>query len=170
VPLGFALSAAYLLLARPTPPLLALGGAIALGGVALRGWAAGYLEKGTSLATGGPYAFTRNPLYLGSSLIGAGFAVAGRSAAIAAAFAALLVLIYLPVIRREERFLKQKFGSAYDEYARGTPLFWPRPWRWVSSSARFRWALYRKNREYEAALGFVAGMCLVALKLALMPG
>ena len=168
VPLGFALSVAYLVLARPTPLLLAVGGAIALAGVGLRAWAAGYLEKGKSLATGGPYALTRNPLYFGSSLIGAGFALAGRSLVMAAALAALFLFVYAPVIRREERFLRKEFGSAYEEYARATPLFWPRPGRRSASGERFRWDRYRKNREYEAALGCAAGLCLVALKLALL--
>ncbi|HUI40651.1 MAG TPA: isoprenylcysteine carboxylmethyltransferase family protein [Terriglobia bacterium] len=168
VPLGFALSAAYLVFAQPTPRLLIVGGAVALAGVGLRAWAAGYLEKGSILATAGPYALTRNPLYLGSTLIGAGFALAGRSIEMAAAFAALLVLVYVPVIRREARFLSQKFGKAYEDYAERVPLLFPRLAIPPASDAHFSWSRYRKNREYEAALGYVAGLCLVALKMLLM--
>jgi protein-S-isoprenylcysteine O-methyltransferase Ste14 len=166
VPLGLALSLIYLALAQPTPPLLVAGGALALLGLALRAWAAGYLEKGASLATGGPYAFTRNPLYLGSTLIGLGFALAGNSLVMAAAFAALLVLVYRPVIRREEQFLSQKFGQVYRAYAARVPLLVPRLRRAASSGERFRWERYRKNREYEAALGYAAGIGLLALKMA----
>ena len=166
VPLGLALSVIYVALAQPTPPLLAAGGAVALVGVALRAWAAGYLEKGVSLATAGPYAFTRNPLYFGSTLIGLGFALAGNSLVMAAAFAALLVFVYRPVIRREEQFLSQRFGQVYGAYAARVPLLVPRLRRPSSSGERFRWDRYRKNREYEAALGYAAGLGLLALKMA----
>lgn len=165
VPLGLALSLIYLLLAQPTPALLVAGAAVAFGGLALRGWAAGHLEKGTSLATTGPYALTRNPLYMGSTLIGAGFALAGRSLLMAAAFALLLVSVYAPVIRREEQFLRDRFGEAYRGYAERVPLFLPRSVRPAASSERFRWSRYRKNREYEAALGYAAGLLLLALKM-----
>lgn len=168
VPLGLALSLAYLVVARPTPELLLVGGGVALVGVLLRGWAAGCLEKGSTLATSGPYAFTRNPLYLGSALIGSGFAVAGRSVAMGAAFIALLVLVYGPVIRREERFLSQKFGAAYANYAAQVPLLLPHLRAPISSVKCFRWQRYRKNREYEAALGWAAGAGLLALKVALL--
>jgi protein-S-isoprenylcysteine O-methyltransferase Ste14 len=165
VPLGLALSLVYLLLAQPTPPLLAAGAAVAFGGLVLRGWAAGHLEKGASLATAGPYALTRNPLYLGSALIGAGFALAGRSLLMAAAFAFLLAFVYAPVIRREERFLRGQFGEASQRYEQRVPLFLPRSVRPAASSERFRWSRYRKNREYEAALGYAAGLLLLALKM-----
>ena len=168
VPLGFALSAVYRVFAKPSFVTLVSGGAVALLGLAIRAWAAGYVEKGSKLATEGPYALTRNPLYLGSSMIGAGFALAGRSVWVAAAFAALLVLVYVPVIRREERFLREKFGTAYDDYARGVPIFFPRIARPRTSDVQFSWQRYRANREYEAALGFTVGLGLVTLKMALM--
>ena len=167
VPLGFALSVLYLVLAQPTPALLAAGGAVALGGLALRAWAAGYLDKSSALATAGPYALTRNPLYLGSSLIGIGFALAGRSLVMAAALAALLVLIYVPVIRREEGFLREKFGAAHTQYAERVPLIFPNLKRTVGGGERFKWARYKKNREYEAAVGYAAGLFLLAMKIVL---
>lgn len=165
VPLGLALSLIYLLLAQPTPPLLAAGAAVAFGGLVLRGWAAGHLEKGTSLATTGPYALTRNPLYLGSALIGAGFALAGRSLVMAAAFALLLVFVYAPVMRREEQFLRGRFGEAYRGYEERVPLFLPRFVRPEASNDHFRWSRYRKNREYEAAMGYATGLLILALKM-----
>jgi hypothetical protein len=135
--------------------------------VALRAWAAGCVEKDASLATSGPYGLTRNPLYLGSALIGAGFAIAGRSLIMAIAFAALLIFIYVPVMRREERFLQAKFGEIYPRYAREVPLFFP---RFGASASRgvFSWARYKRNREYEAALGFVAGIAVLTLKMILL--
>jgi protein-S-isoprenylcysteine O-methyltransferase Ste14 len=168
VPLGLALSLCYLVLARPESRLLMVGSIISLAGVALRGWAAGSVQKDATLATSGPYALTRNPLYLGSTLIGAGFAVAGRSLIMAAAFAVLLVLVYVPVIRREERFLEAKFGDSYRRYARRVPLFFPHRLLPPASAAHFSWSRYRSNREYEAALGFVAGLALLALKIILI--
>jgi len=164
VPLGLGLSLAYLVLARPTPRWLIVGSTIALLGLALRAWAAGFVEKDASLAISGPYALTRNPLYLGSALIGAGFAVAGRSLIMAIAFAALLIFIYVPVIRREEEFLRAKFGQAYREYAIDVPVFFPR-FGASASPGQFRWSRYKRNREYEAALGFVAGLALLVLKM-----
>ena len=165
VPLGFALSLVYLLLAQPTPRMLAAGAGVAFVGLLLRAWAAGHLEKGSGLTTSGPYAFTRNPLYLGSALIGSGFALAGRSAVMAAAFIVLLVIVYGPVIRREERFLSQKFGAAYEDYAARVPLFLPRLRPPTPSAQGFRWQRYWKNREYEAALGWAAGVGLLTLKV-----
>ncbi|HEV2493050.1 MAG TPA: isoprenylcysteine carboxylmethyltransferase family protein [Terriglobia bacterium] len=170
VPLGFALGVAYLVLAQPTLRLLGIGAAIALAGLVARGWAAGCLDKNQRLATGGPYAYTRNPLYLGSLLLGLGFAVAGGSWALGIAFLALFLLVYWPVMRREEDFLRQTFGEVYDRYAVAVPFLFP-----VRSKAAptaeegggFQWARYKRNREYQAALGYVAGVVLLVLKLAL---
>jgi phospholipid methyltransferase len=170
VPLGFALGAAYLIFARPSVSLLIAGGVVALAGVAIRALAAGYLEKNQRLITSGPYARTRNPLYLGSLLIGAGFAIAGGRWILGLAFVALFLLIYLPVMRRESDFLRREFAGLYDEYAASVPLFLPRLSAWHSASTgavKFRWDQYRKNREYEAALGYAAGIIFLALKIAL---
>lgn len=165
VPLGFAVSIAYLLLARPTPVYLAAGSTVVLAGLGLRAWAAGCLEKSARLATAGPYARTRNPLYLGSSLMGAGFAIAGRSLAMAAALAALLILVYAPVIGREAEFLEGKFGDDYRRYAAQVPLFLPRLGRAAASGEPFEWSRYRKNHEYEAALGCAAVIAFLVLRM-----
>jgi protein-S-isoprenylcysteine O-methyltransferase Ste14 len=187
VPLGFAAGIVYLVLARPTPAFLAAGSALALAGLALRAWAAGCLEKNERLAIGGPYARTRNPLYLGSSLMGAGFAIAGRSLIMAAVLAALMVFIYAPVIRREAEFLEGRFGGGYRGYAETVPLFLPRLGRgrvdamgltakdylWglaftyrAISAEGFQWSRYEKNHEYEAALGWAAGIAFLLLRMA----
>ena len=169
VPLGFALGVAYLIFSRPSVPLLIAGGLVALAGLIVRALAAGHLEKNQRLATTGPYARTRNPLYLGSLLIGIGFAIAGGSWVLGAAFLGLFLLVYVPVARREAEFLRREFGDLYGQYA-AVPLFFPRlagrPGA-PTQAGKFRWELYRKNREYEAALGYAAGVVFLALKIAL---
>jgi protein-S-isoprenylcysteine O-methyltransferase Ste14 len=165
VPLGFALGAAYLVISQPTWRLFAAGGGVALAGLLVRACSAGYLTKNQSLATSGPYAYTRNPLYLGSALMGLGFVLAGGSWALGLAFLVLFLGVYWPVIRREEHFLRREFGDVYDRYAEAVPLFFPRPRKAMGGGEEFRWEQYRKNREYEAALGYVAGMVFLALKI-----
>ncbi len=167
VPLGFALVAAYLVFSQPTRALLWAGGAVAGVGLALRAIAAGYLDKNASLATAGPYAYTRNPLYLGSFLLGLGFALAGGSWVLGLAFLVLFFAIYWPVIRYEEESLAHQFEETYKRYAAVVPLLIPNGRRAPSSGEKFRWERYRRNREYEAALGVLAGLVFLALKLAL---
>jgi len=164
VPLGFLLVAAYLFFSRPTARLFLAGGIVALMGIAVRAYSAGYLIKNQVLATEGPYACTRNPLYFGSALLGTGFALAGGSWLLGVAWAIFFATIYWPVIRREEAFLSQEFGEAYAQYARRVPLFLPR-WRGAGGAKGFDWGQYRKNREYEALLGYLAGMIFLALKM-----
>lgn len=164
VPFGFAVGVAYLILSQPTARLLVAGSGVALVGLLLRACAAGFLEKNQSLSTGGPYAYTRNPLYLGSALMGVGFALAGRSWTMALALVGLFVLVYWPVMRREERFLRQKFGEVYDIYSKKSPFFLPTPRPALACEEKFRWERYRRNREYEAALGYAVGIFLLAFK------
>ena len=167
VPLGFALGIAYLVFCQPTPMLLAIGGSIAFLGLLLRACAAGYLDKGRSLATGGPYRYSRNPLYLGSSILGCGFAIAGGRWWLVAAFLVFLLLIYWPVMQREAEFLRREFGEAYERYAAAVSVFvsvrpGPRP-----EGQAFRCEQYRRNREYQAAIGYTAGILFLLLKMAL---
>jgi protein-S-isoprenylcysteine O-methyltransferase Ste14 len=168
VPLGFALGIVYVVLSQPTVPWLAAGGGVAFAGLLLRAWAAGYLEKNQKLATAGPYAYTRNPLYFGSFLMGAGFTLAGKSWIVAALYASLVIFVYWPVMRREERQLQARFGNLYTSYAAAVPLFLPRLRRRATpADERFRWERYRRNREYEAAGGFAAGIIFLWIKMAL---
>ena len=164
VPLGFGLAVAYLLLARPAPKLLLCGAVLALAGLWLRAWAAGHLSKNQRLATGGPYAYTRNPLYLGSAVMGLGGALAGRSWLIGAAFVVLFVLVYWPVMQRESRFLETEFPETFAPYAARVPLFFPRLSPWRGEGERFQWRLYLRNREYEAAAGYAGVMVFLALR------
>jgi protein-S-isoprenylcysteine O-methyltransferase Ste14 len=165
VPLGFVLAAAYLILAQPSLVPLLSGAALALAGLVLRGWSAGYLAKNQRLATAGPYSYTRNPLYLGSAVMGLGGALAGRSWIMGVAFAAYFVLVYWPVMEREAQFLQREFPVAFEPYARRVPLFFPKLTRSPAPREKFQWRLYLKNREYEAAAGYVAVMLFLALKM-----
>ena len=165
VPLGFALGGAYLIFSQPSLALLVAGGVVALLGLLLRTHSAGYLAKNQRLAMSGPYAYTRNPLYLASSLMGLGFALAGGLWSLGVACLVFFLAVYWPVMRREEEFLRQEFGESYDHYAEAVPLFFPKVHGISAQGERFRWELYRKNREYEAALGYVAGLVFLALKI-----
>jgi protein-S-isoprenylcysteine O-methyltransferase Ste14 len=133
----------------------------ALVGLLLRGYAAGHLRKHKQLATSGPYAFTRNPLYFGSMLFAAGFSVASHSWISAALLAAYLAVFYPAVIRREQVELETLYGAAFVEYASRVPAFWPRLTPATSGGEHFSWAQYRQNREYEAAIGLAVAMLIL---------
>lgn len=159
-------------LARPDPASLWTGGAIVLAGLLIRGWAAGVLEKDRELAVSGPYAFTRNPLYLGSFVMGMGAVVAGGQLWIVAVFLAFFVSAYWRTMARESGALKARFGEQYLRYRDSVPTFVPRltPYRpppeLELEATAFSLARYLRNREWEAALGALAGVGLLALKAA----
>ena len=156
VPGGFLLVAAFAWAARPSAQSLLWGVPVSLVGLAVRAWAAGHLEKNRHLATGGPYAIVRNPLYLGTLLVAAGLVIAARHPGLGVLFAAVFLLVYLPVIQLEEQHLRRLF-PAYEEYARQVPALWPRwPKRWPQG--KFRVRQYWLNREYQALLGYAAGL------------
>ena len=162
VPGGLLLAAALVWLAEPSWKSLAAGLPVSVVGLALRAWAAGHLEKNTTLAESGPYAWVRNPLYLGTLVVAAGFAIASRRWELSALFAAVFLLIYLPVVELEEQHLRELFPS-YPDYARRVPKLAPRrPER--RNFQRFRWTAYRRNREYQALVGFLVGMAVLAWK------
>lgn len=172
VPLSFVLAAAFLWFARPAWLWIAAGGVFIVAGLAVRAAASGHIRKNRELTTTGPYAYTRNPLYLGSILIAVGFAVAARNLWIALAAVAMFILIYLPVIRAEEEYLRSAFPG-YDQYARHVPRFLPRltPYRsYVDGvdGGGYSHKLYLKHREYNAALGSVLMMGALILKLVLV--
>lgn len=164
VPLGFAFAIVYIWLAHPTRTSLTTGALVLIPGLILRAAASGHVKKNEQLTTSGPYAYTRNPLYLGSLILSAGFAVAARSWWIAGLMVVIFVAIYVPVIAGEERFLRHNF-SEYDAYARQVPRLWPRLTRFGRQSGSFSWALYRKHREYNAAIGSLALLGVLIVKL-----
>ena len=167
VPLGFFFAALYLWLARPTPLFMALSLLLVVPGIWLRAYASGYVKKNAELTITGPYAHTRNPLYVGSMLIAFGFALASRSLWIAIALILLFALIYLPVIRSEEAFLRSKFTS-FDAYAARVPRLVPRLTPAATDSldsGSFSPDLYKKHREYNALIGAVAIYAALALRI-----
>jgi protein-S-isoprenylcysteine O-methyltransferase Ste14 len=164
VRIGYFLAVLVLWLARPAPKWILVGGAVGLLGLAVRAYAAGYLHKQEVLTMSGPYAYTRNPLYFGSSILTSGAAIAMHSVWSAALLLIYFALVYSFVMRREEMELRGKHGAAFDAYAKSAPLFFPRfsPIRQTDSQqAGFSWARYKKNHEYEAFGGFL--LLLVAL-------
>lgn len=163
VPLGFAFAAVYLWLASPTRGAIAMGAVIAGVGLLVRALASGHVTKNEQLTMSGPYAYVRNPLYLGSILIAAGFAVAARRWWIVALLVAFFVAVYVPVIRGEEKFLRTTFPE-FGEYSRHVPRLFPRFTPFGNRRGTFSWALYRKHREYNAVLGTVAMLAALAAK------
>ncbi len=164
VPLGFAFAVLYFWLARPTWRSLAFGAVVIVPGLLIRALASGHVRKNEALATSGPYAYTRNPLYLGSLLIGIGFAIAARSWWVGAVLVLMFCAIYIPVIHGEEKFLRQKFPE-FEEYARRVPRMIPRivPARMGGDGGGFSFELYMKHREWNAALGAagIVGLLIV---------
>jgi protein-S-isoprenylcysteine O-methyltransferase Ste14 len=170
VPLGFLFAAAYLWWAKPTWPFLSAGIVIVAAGVTIRALASGHIRKNAELATTGPYAYTRNPLYLGSIVIALGFIVAARNWWIGLAVLVMFAFIYLPVIKAEEAYLRSAFPD-YSHYAGVVPRLLPRltPYRSgaaiETSSQQFSSALYWRHREYNAALGSALMIGALVLKI-----
>jgi hypothetical protein len=166
VRLGYPLAIVVLVLARPTPRSILAGGMVGAAGLAVRGLAAGHLHKQTVLTMTGPYAYTRNPLYLGSAILALGAAVATWSWIAAGILCAYFAVFYSIAMRREEQELRLQHGEAFDAYANAVPLFLPSlTAAKVSESAAgsFSLAQYAKNREYRAAVGFLLLLALLCL-------
>lgn len=158
VPLGYLFGVVAFVLATPTRRSLFVGGLVGLLGEAIRIWAAGHLEKGREVTTSGPYAWMRHPLYVGSSVMGAGLAIAARNAIVAVVVFFYLVVTLAAAIRTEEAHLTTKFGSAYPEYRQGAA---------VPVERRFSLERAIGNREYRAAIGWLAALALLALRAAM---
>ena len=172
VPAGFLCGGLFLVFSRPRWGFVLIGFPVALAGLALRAWAAGCIEKGRELETRGPYGYTRNPLYVGSFLMGLGAFLAAANLWLILLFAALFPGIYIPVMKREEEELQMLFPDRFSRYRDSVPMFVPRLPRRVEQGApsmepilfpgdaaatmRFRWSRLRQNREYNAIFGFVA--------------
>lgn len=167
VRLGYPLALLVLFFAWPTPRSIVAGAVIGAVGLWVRGRAAGRLHKQEILTTTGPYAYTRNPLYLGSAILVAGAAIASRSWISASLLLAYFAVFYWAVMRREEQELRSRHGSAFDEYARAVPLFFPRmtaaPLA-MSGPDSFSIAQYKRNGEYRSSIGY---LILLAVLLAI---
>jgi protein-S-isoprenylcysteine O-methyltransferase Ste14 len=163
VPLGFLFAAAYLWLARPTARSIVVGSAIVVLGLLLRALASGHVRKNEQLTVSGPYAYTRNPLYVGSLVLAVGFAIASRDWWIAVITVAIFFVIYFPVIRSEEEFLRMRFPE-FQEYYRDVPRIFPRLRLHWGSSGSFSPHLYWKHREYNAAIGAAFMIAVLIVK------
>ncbi len=167
---GFLLALVFLWAARPHPWTLAAGGAVTLAGVILRTWASGHIRKGRALAVTGPYSLVRNPLYLGSFVIAAGFCLMGLTDGwrplLAVLYAALFALVYGRKMRQEERQLAGKYLESFEDYRRRVPLFWPRLARPVPGEG-FDWKLVMRHWEYQLWLGLLAMAAVLFLKMRL---
>jgi protein-S-isoprenylcysteine O-methyltransferase Ste14 len=164
VPLGFIFAVLYIWLARPTRTSLIAGTLVLLPGLVLRGLASGHVQKDKQLTISGPYAYTRNPLYLGSLMLAGGFAIAARSWWIVAVMFLMFAVIYVPVIAGEERYLRQTFPE-YDDYARHVPRMLPRLTPYGSRQSAYSSARYWKHREYEASIGCAVVLAVLIVKL-----
>ncbi len=164
VPLGFAFAVVYLWLAKPTATSILLGCAVAVPGLFIRALASGHVQKNEQLTTTGPYAYARNPLYLGSLILALGFGLAARSWWIAVGIVLMFFAIYWPVIIAEEDFLRTRFPE-FKEYALSVPRLLPRMTRHQKNSAGFSWKLYKKHREYNAPLGSLAMLAALLVKI-----
>jgi protein-S-isoprenylcysteine O-methyltransferase Ste14 len=157
VPLGFAFGIAALYLARPTWRSIAAGVTVGVVGQGIRIWAAGHLEKSREVTQTGPYRFTRHPLYVGSSVMAAGLALATRSWPVALLIAVYMTVTLTAAIRTEEAFLRERFGATYDAYASR---------RAAPGHRRFSAARAWRNREYRAVAGFALAIALLGAKAA----
>ena len=158
VPLGFATAMVALVFAHPTWTTWSAGLGVALTGELIRVWAAGHLEKGREVTQSGPYRWMRHPLYVGSSVLALGIAIASRSPVVAIAAAVYMTTTITAAIRTEEAYLRRTFGDTYDRYSRSEAA----PMKRAFSAARVM-----RNREYRAVLGVTVGFALLALKILL---
>lgn len=166
VPLHFLLAAGVAVFGRPTAPLLAGGAALVAAGLLVRAWAAGHLRRDQPLTTSGPYAYVRHPLYLGSALVLAGFAAAGARLWLAALCAVYFLLLFVPVLSREEAERRALAPGLYADYARRVPALVPYRGRAAAGGgARFEWAVWCANREWRAEVGCALLLGLLAARL-----
>jgi protein-S-isoprenylcysteine O-methyltransferase Ste14 len=168
VPLGFAFAAFYVWRARPSWTSVAAGTAVALVGIAVRALASGQVKKNRELTTTGPYAYVRNPLYLGSIVIGVGFAIAARDIWVAVVLFVFFLLVYMPVIRAEQNFLSGYFPE-YADYMRRVPSLLPRTLKFVGLTRGFSRELYLRHREYNSLLGAAAVLAVLIAKILWIP-
>jgi len=166
---GYVVFALVLFLARPTLGSLAIAAPIALAGEAIRIWASGHIEKTLALATGGPYAHTRNPLYVGSVLLALAAGVATASPWAVAALLAYFGIFYPRIIREEAAFLRTKFGDGYAAWEREVPAFFPRATPGGPKTSRFQWSRVSRNREWRTLAALPLAFALLWARGAYLP-
>ena len=168
VPVG-RLGVVCLFFVHPSQNSILIGGTVAGLGALLRIWAAGYIDKGKALATAGPYSMTRNPLYLGSLIMSFGVLLAGQLYWFLLPFGLIYLLLYIPVMKREEQELVQGYGDAFLAYAGQVPRFFPSLRPASKSVSPFLWSRVKRNREHRHVLVLVVAMVLLAVKCIYWP-
>jgi protein-S-isoprenylcysteine O-methyltransferase Ste14 len=164
VPAGTALGIVFLVFMHPSLRSLWIGGVISLFGALLRLWAAGHIVKGSVLTRTGPYAFSRNPLYLGSFFMALGIIIGGQGYWLLVLFALFYLVLYIPVMRAEELELLNGYGDAFIEYSKKVPLFFPRFRRAAYPVSGFFWSRAARNREHLTAAGLILAEAVLVLK------
>jgi len=166
VPIGFLTAILFVVVSKPTLTSLAIGVPVALLGIMVRAWASGHLRKNAELAVSGPYAFTRNPLYLGSFLMAVGMAIAGGTLWVGVWLVGFFLIIYYPVMRAEAVHMRHLFAESYEQWASAVPLFIPRltPWRAISTDRSFELNQYLHHREYRALIGLSIVIAILVVK------
>ncbi len=171
VRIGYPVAILYWLLITPTPHWIAIGAAVAALGLLVRAAASGELRKNQELATSGIYSRTRNPLYLGSAILAAGFIIAGHSPWAGLLVALYFSVFYYAVMRNEEDDLRAKFGVAFQQYSASVPLFFPNLFKTGKERTEgerqktFSWRQFRRNREYKALIGTIGALAIVWLRM-----
>ena len=165
VPVGTLLGIIFLLLMHPSMRSLWIGGIVTLMGASMRVWAAGHIDKGRILAQCGPYAVTRNPLYLGSFLMALGILLAGQGYWLLFPFGLFFIGFYYPVMKAEEQELLQGHGEAFLAYSRAVPLFFPTFRHADGDSSSFLWSRVLKNREHRTLMGLMLAEAILVLKI-----
>jgi protein-S-isoprenylcysteine O-methyltransferase Ste14 len=171
VRVGYPVAVIYWLLATPTHESIAIGAAVAAIGLLVRAAASGELRKNRELATSGIYARTRNPLYLGSAILAAGFVIAGHNLWAGLLIAVYFSVFYYAVMRNEEDDLRARFGVAFQQYSASVPLFFPnvfstqQPASEGETRKTFSWQQFRRNREYKALIGTAGALAIVWLRM-----
>ncbi len=165
VPVGTLLGVVFLILMHPSIRSFWIGAVVTLTGALIRVWAAGHIDKGRRLAQEGPYALTRNPLYLGSFLMALGILLAGQGYWLLIPFGLFFVGFYYPVMKAEEQELLQGHGEAFIAYSRSVPLFWPTLRRSSGDHSGFLWSRVLRNREHRTLMGLVLAEAILVVKI-----
>ena len=165
VPMGFLTAILFVVLSRPTSLTMLIGIPVALIGIGIRAWASGHLRKNKVLTVSGPYAYTRNPLYLGSFILAVGLVVCGGVWWLGLLLLTLFLAIYIPVMKAEIGEMRQLFPDEFPEFEANVPLFLPRLTPWKSGAGKFDTSLYLKYREYRALIGLLIVAAILTIKI-----
>jgi protein-S-isoprenylcysteine O-methyltransferase Ste14 len=163
VPAGTVLGILFLLLMHPSVRSLWIGAAVTLPGCLLRFWAAGHIDKGKALTQGGPYAMTRNPLYLGSFLMALGIILGGQGYWLLPMFGAFFAAFYIPVMKAEADYLLGVYGQEFVEYSKRVPAFFPSFQKAGAGASTFLWSRVVRNREQRNVVGLIVAEAILIL-------